>query len=465
MSRRRRTHPASAVLEDNGIVSDSDCLKVEALPAKRVHALYDAFYRSVRDFQEKQLSEQLQLQEQGVTPIDPFSFIASASLRSDAQCEEIPCRLKKLDALARYAALYANEVTVPLSLDDPAKVDVQIAKRLLRNSCLTMSRLRPLIDAEIVTPAVMKSFHCEHTIDWVNEMVDLAHAVAQGEAKALSGEFIVAYQLPEKSPTGRSTVYIDGPSDFMEHGGAVVIFDEGPTWRSKSWRFDKEGKTELKGNRKLFFVSRIFHQIANDTTFYLAYGRLRSARYLTDLRGEAFLLEGLTQDDELAASSKTMNTFLTHTVPLLGDLSIDTLIRIRSEERDSFEKYRGALGQALITLAQKKKRASQHEVREMFKEVIEPQLLGMRSELHEEQKRQQRRVVGGIGTLAATVALGMFGGIVPIFVKGTIAAAGAMVGGRLLSKAAEAKCEHGATLKEKNDFYFLLRLAQEAAAV
>jgi hypothetical protein len=39
-----------------------------------------------------------------------------------------------------------------------------------------------------------------------------------------------------------------------------------------------------------------------------------------------------------------------------------------------------------------------------------------------------------------------------------------MVGGRLLSKAAEAKCEHGETLKEKNDFYFLLKLAQENEA-
>jgi hypothetical protein len=47
--------------------------------------------------------------------------------------------------------------------------------------------------------------------------------------------------------------------------------------------------------------------------------------------------------------------------------------------------------------------------------------------------------------------------------KGAAVAAGSMVGGRLLSKAAEATCEHGATLKEQNDFYFLLRLTQEAA--
>jgi hypothetical protein len=462
MVKRRKIHPASEILEKNAIVSDADCLKAEEIPTEKMLALYESFYNSVRDFQEKQLSDIVQGQN---ADMDPFSFLASASLRSDAACEEISCRVTKLDTLARYTALYANEVTVPLPLDDPSRVGADRARVLLRNSCLTMSRLRPLIDAGFATPAVMKSFHCEHTIDWVREMIDLTHAVAQNEARSMINEFRVTYQLPEKSPSGRSTVYIDGPSDFMEHGGGVVTFDEGSSWRLKTWRFDREGKTEIKGNKKLFFVNRIFNQIANDTTFYLAYGRLRSARYLTDLRGEAFLLEGLTHDEELAANNKAMNSFLTHTVPLLGDLSIDSLIRIRLEERDSFGKYREALNKVLRTLAQSKKRIGQHEIREMFKEVIEPELLGMRSELHQEQKRQARRVAGGIGTLAATVALGVFGGIVPVLVKGTIAAAGAMVGGRLLSKAAEAKCEHGANLKEKNDFYFLLRLAQEAGTV
>jgi hypothetical protein len=86
----------------------------------------------------------------------------------------------------------------------------------------------------------------------------------------------------------------------------------------------------------------------------------------------------------------------------------------------------------------------------------------MKSELYQERRRQRNRIAGGFATLAATVGLGAFGGIVPLIAKATLGGAGAMVGGRLLSKAAEAKCEHGATLKEKNDFYFLLRVAEEA---
>lgn len=397
--------------------------------------------------------------------MDPFSFIASASLRSDSGCWEVPCRLKKLDLVARYAALYANEITIPLPLARPSSQSgLPHAKLLLRNSTLTLTRLRPLIDSGLVSPAVMRSFHCRHTIAWVNRMMEVVHAVSGVAAKDLSDEFRVVYQLPEMAPTGRSTAYITGPNDFIEHGETVLTFDEGPKWRQQNWRFDKEGKTELKGTKKVWFVSRIFNEIANDTTFYLAYGRLKSARYLTDLRGEAFLLDGSTQDEELAATSSAMNNFLKHTLPLLGDLSIATLLKIRREERDSFARYREALDRVLKDMATRKKHLGKREAREMYKELIEPELLGMKSELYQERKRQVRRVVGGMGTLAATVALGMFGGIVPLVVKGSLAAAGAMVGGRLLSKAAEAQCEHGATLKEKNDFYFLLRLTQEAGA-
>jgi hypothetical protein len=38
--------------------------------------------------------------------------------------------------------------------------------------------------------------------------------VADHAAKDLQDEYNVTYQLPEKSPTGRSTIYVDGPRTF-----------------------------------------------------------------------------------------------------------------------------------------------------------------------------------------------------------------------------------------------------------
>ena len=100
----------------------------------------------------------------------------------------------------------------------------------------------------------------------------------------------------------------------------------------------------------------IFRQIATETTFYLAYGRVRNARYLTDRRGEAFLLEMLTDDDEIAASSHAMSAYMKHTLPLLGDLPIGALLRIRRQERDSFVRYRLAVQRILDDVMQRGRR-------------------------------------------------------------------------------------------------------------
>lgn len=394
--------------------------------------------------------------------IDPFSFIASRSLRG-GECGAYACRMQKLDLLGRYAALYANRVILPLYMSDPEKLsNEKAAAREVSEAALALLRLRPLIDAGLVFPVVMVSFHCVHTKEWCETMTHLVHDVADHAAKDLQDEFRLMYQLPEMSPTGRSTIYLDGPEDFVDHGSVVQLFDEGKEWRQKSWRYDREGKVELRGQRKVAALEYLFNAIAEDTTFYLAYGRNRNARYLTNRAGEAFLLDWLTQDEEVAASSAAMNAYLAHSLPLVGDLPLSKLLKMRREEREPFERYRLAIQQVLTEVAGKKKRISKKEVKEMFRERIEPELTKMKAELYQERRRQVRRIVGGVGSLAASIALGAFGGIVPVMLGKAAALTTGIIGSGLVGKAALSSCEHGASVKEKNDFYFLLRLMKEA---
>jgi hypothetical protein len=448
----------SETLEKYGVVEDIDSLLVANFDKSKIIRLHEELYSAILANQRREYSASADEPHK----IDPFSFLASRSLRGGL-CGAYQCRMEKLDLLGRYAALYANRVILPLYMSDPENIkDHKRAANEIAEASLAFLRLRPLIDAGLIFPVVMVSFHCVHTKKWCDQMSGLVYDLAWQAAKDLQDDYELIYQLPERSPTGRSTIYIEGPHDFLEHGSLVQLFDEPGHWRLKSWRYDREGKVEVRGERKVDVLRSIFKGIAQDTTFYLAYGRNRNARYLTNRQGEAFILDWLTQDEEVAASSAALNVYLSHSLPLLGDLSIAKLLKIRREERDSFIRYRLAIQRVLAEVSGRKKRVSKKEVRELFRDQIEPELSKMRSELHQERRRQVRRIVGGVGTMAASVAFGAFGGIVPLAAKLAVSAAGAMVGGRLLSKAAEAQCEHGSSLKEKNDFYFLLRLTQEA---
>src|ERR1039458_7878676 len=69
----------------------------------------------------------------------PFTFHASASIRGDSGCSSVDCRGNKVSFLARYAALYANELILPLSLRPPEKI-----KRIFEMRDLLVQNLFPL---------------------------------------------------------------------------------------------------------------------------------------------------------------------------------------------------------------------------------------------------------------------------------------------------------------------------------
>lgn len=440
------------IFESTGIASEADLGRIYELDKPAVTALYERVYEA---------ADATELAESESPSTDPFSFIASASLRGEAGCSSPVCRVEKLNLLGRYAALYANRLTFPLPLEQPSKVtDVDRARYLLAQTGLSLLSLRPLVDAGIVVPRTMTTHHCEHTLDSVMKMIDMVHSIADEAAGHFARQFRVVYQSPQKSPTGRSTLYIKGPEEFLEHGDLVMLFDEGPKWRAKSWKLNRVGRVEIGGRRKRAAVTRIFNQIANDTTFYFAHGGFRTSRYLTDLPGEAFLLDFLMPDEELAATSAALAQYATHTVPLLGDLPLGALVRIRREERESFGRYQVAVRNLLSEISSKHRRPGKAEVQDIFKEQIEPELVKMKSELKLERKRQRRRIGGALAALATSIGIGAFG-LAPV-AGAALAAPGAVVGSKLLYDTAKSVCEHGANVAGGSDFYFLLRITEEA---
>lgn len=220
------------ILERNGLVSEPDIPKLADLKSHDLRKLHETLYTEIY---ETQLKEHRPAPAQSP---DPFTFFAGPSLRGDSMCEQMHCRAQKLEVLARYAALYANSVTMPLRLTAPDRAkSIRECRRSLALNIFSLLRLRPLITAGIVKPAVLRTMHCEHTIEWAKTLIEVVHTVAAHMALAESSKFEAVYQLPEKSPTGRSTVYLDGPPEFVDHGELVQLFDEGPNWRRKSWRF------------------------------------------------------------------------------------------------------------------------------------------------------------------------------------------------------------------------------------
>jgi hypothetical protein len=107
-------------LESKGLLSEQHAARIDDLGSKDTVKLYERVYGLIFDEQNKRIP--------AAGDVDPFTFYVGASLRGDT-CWVPDCRIRKLDFLSRYAALYANEMTVPLHLVHPTNWTARMKPR------------------------------------------------------------------------------------------------------------------------------------------------------------------------------------------------------------------------------------------------------------------------------------------------------------------------------------------------
>ncbi len=211
------------LLERHGIVGPNDLLKVGTLPAKKIEKLHHDLFNNIYDAQNDRIWGK------SSPAADTFSFHASASLRGASGCGSVECVGNKLQFVGRYAALYASELTFPLTMVRPqSHQHISEVRDWLARDLFALLLLRPLITGKVIVPVVMRSQHCVHEVEFMEQSTEMVHGFSQATAKDLLPEFQLLYQRPDKSPSGLPTLYLNGPEEYIEHGGLAQRFDEVP---------------------------------------------------------------------------------------------------------------------------------------------------------------------------------------------------------------------------------------------
>jgi hypothetical protein len=434
------------LLAQYGLKKPGDWERVFSFSSKEIHAFHDKLWEAL-----------FRLQYEGDPPQDEastFRFVASRHLRGDA-CPG--CRAEKIGFLARFAALYSDVVIVPLPLGRPSSASsVDAAKLQIRDAVESLILLRPLILANIVRPAVMTTRNCcQFHADNLKEFAELTHHVAGAIADDRVGDFRMYYEPPAE-PGKACEIHIEGPRNYLEHGGIVWRMSEPPVWVAKSWRRDSSGRILVPPQkiRRSGLIHDIFQRIANDTTFHFAYGNRSRARFLTDLPGEAELLRGIRDEGPSAQQNRaaTLISAMTHALPFIGDLDVSEILKIRGEISESFEQYRWALtgiisehgGQRLKT-----REASQICITELA-----PKIAVLENKVAIERRRFSNKVVTTSGVVGVVVMLGLFGLMPPSQSCSLFGGALTALTGML----AESRSPLPGTASQ--DLYFLLRMKQ-----
>jgi hypothetical protein len=440
-------HNAIELLESKGLIETQAAInEIKKWPTEKV----EQFCADVCDFVDQQRSAW----KDERSLISPFNCVAGSSMRGDSGCSEPSCRSAKLNFLARYAAMYAEQVFLPLPLENPGfGGSKENLRQSLIQTVMSLLELRPLVEKAIVKPVTRVMHYCEHHAALALGQYQHGTEAVDALATRHLREFKFSYEKLSDEPR-IVAVRAQGPDDYLEHGTISHLYLKPPEWIPSSIKLGRTYGLQRKSPVHAELVKRAFSQIAADAIFHQQFGPKFNATYLTDLAGEAELLKLLSEDDGLAM--RTAKTFaqLTHEIPLLTDLPIRTILRIREDNPESFEAYRLAVNRIVREQVQQGHSATEEQARDIYHDILSPALADLRVEAKRQHSKWVRKSV-------TTAALAI--GVVSLGATGVLQAAQvmALLGGATLKGLVDQLADAGTEPVTSSNLYFLIRLENE----
>jgi len=439
---------AAELLEEKGLVEASTAIReLGKWPFSRIEELAADLY----DFLDQQRSD---WQKEGSSAVTPFSSLASASLRGDSGCSRSECRSAKLGALARYSAMYADHVFLPVALGRPSGGDAEELREALGRTVFSILELRPLVERALIRPVLPIMHYCPECAKIEFERFGGGMQTAKSQAARHLDEFEFVCRQVSNEPQVVA-LEMQGPPDYLEHGAMIRLYFRQPEWLPHALKPDERYKVPKATVRRAGLVEQIFSRLAADVFFHQTFQSSFNAAYLTDLPGEAEFLKTLSSRDELAMLTAAICAHLTHELPLLTDLPIRTVIKIRDENPESFEAYRSTLGKLVREHVGLNRSTTEKEAKEIYQDVLEPILTQLRSEAQRQHSRWLRKSVGTVAFALGVVSLGATGLLQTPEVL-------SLLGGATIKGLVDQVSESGTEPVTSSNLYFLLRPESEA---
>jgi hypothetical protein len=392
--------------------------------------------------------------------IGTFNFLASASMRGDLLCSAWGCKSRKLATLARVAALYADQLCLPVSTGI-IRHDTYENREELGSALAAMTVMRPLIECglAILTPPGGECY-CPTCLKEAGIPLTQLQRKATHFWRKQAARFRTVYRPPHGDDG--PMLELSGPDAFLEHALQLEL-RELPEWAPRRLGFiDGKRGARLSDSvvkRSKLLEKTFFSELTWDLVAQQIYGLRYGTKHITDLPGEAEFYAEL--GSEMQQSMAALCKALLHSVPLLPELPLGTLIRVRQKETDAFVAYRAALGGILRNHVRPGAPISAKLAQQICGDELAPRLAELRMTQKSLTKSARQKAVAKITTSAAVMGMGVFGGFLPASLKAIL---GAIGGASLVKEMAETlfSLEKNPSQVRSHNLFFLLRLEQSA---
>jgi hypothetical protein len=407
--------------------------------------------------------DEARVRMRSVASVDDANYLPGSSFRGDGGCLHWNCRLPKVRRLARYIALYCDSAVIPIRMPDLRERcdhNTEAFDRLHALSViLGFIELRPLVEAGLATFVPEELHFCRrHWNEAVPEYERILRA-ARNLARTNAGRFSISY-YPAREPIGRPSLHYKGPEEYLEHGEIRRLLDSVPEWLPKAGT-TQPVKLSRRAIKEHDLVLQVFMRIANDALLQGYFGTAFNARYVTDSSGEAEFFKLLYRRDALAMRTAALCAHLAHSVPLMSDVPISTILKMRRREPEAFENYRSTITGIVKQYAAEGKSVTENEAKEIYLDLLKPQLDGLLVQARNIRRAQLKKGLLKVAATSAVIGVGIYGGILPSQLADLCKAIGGFSVAKDLAETLGAIERNPGEIRNHN-LYFLLRLKQES---
>jgi hypothetical protein len=385
------------------------------------------------------------------------------------ECWGLECRQESLNELARFAALYGDQVVVYNSLSDLApsreqhiprgdETEVRIG---VSHDLQLLLAIRPLIEAGKVvlfTPALDFCPACQAEALFGSQAGHrLKRATKQLETQL--SELPVEFYRDEFSYIAQWKT----PGGLFRHEGHLKEFDVLPDTIIASPRTVKQieaGKSVCLSadmKKKLGLFADEASNVLLSLHFQLSVANAVNALFLTNRDIDVNILSLISRDIQMDKNNKISAKHLTSVVPFAGDVPIASLLRLRKREEEAFINFRAALDIALRESVRQQGSFTERDARALYSDVIAPEIATLDRKVKEAKRDLVRVSLTSAAALTAMIGFGMYSGMVTPEFKAVVSGLGlAKLVYDITSKALEAADVDKPVRLEK--FYFLWKV-------
>lgn len=376
-------------------------------------------------------------------------------------CSALPCRLQRLDSLARYAALYSDRVYVRnyfSGYDNLTQAPIQELRGQFLDDLTVLNSIAPLINKgliSLVTPVSCMCPSCHGLLDpELRRRLTAINEVASAIVDQACGVVI-------KRRRGFYEVRVTGPIGLSHVSSWRIQSLEELELPPQLVHSLEPGKSfELPASSAQQALSHLKEVSASDVAYQAATALEFGAAFLTGSEIHASLQQ--TSRSYVVSKSEEAERVVAPVLldlPFLNQVPLTALVTLRERHEESFVRFRAALRRAAIEL-RGDGAGYPGLTLELRNDVIDPELARISNAVESERNRLVSKAIPavvGLGVLGVGVAGAMATGQpLALFAAGLLASKSIDI----LSSAVQAK--RTTAQPDQSDFFYLWKVKEVA---